>query len=56
MVLVVQVPKSDGLGPNGEPSKEQVAKVHGEYVARLKALFDESKGQFGFGDRDLVIE
>ncbi|CAN0070092.1 unnamed protein product [Scytosiphon promiscuus] len=38
-----------------EVSDEDVRQAHAEYVLALRRLFDEKKGSFGYGDRELVI-
>ena len=39
-----------------EPTKEDVDKWHAIYVQELKALYDEHKAHFGYGDRELHLE
>jgi 2-acylglycerol O-acyltransferase 2 len=39
-----------------EPSKEQVQQGLELYIEALKALFEENKHEYGYGDRELVIE
>ncbi|CAK9091615.1 Diacylglycerol O-acyltransferase 2 (Acyl-CoA retinol O-fatty-acyltransferase) (ARAT) (Retinol O-fatty-acyltransferase) (Diglyceride acyltransferase 2) [Durusdinium trenchii] len=40
-----------------DPTSEDLVKWHAIYVEELKAMFDQYKGQFGFGDRaGLVVE
>ena len=34
---------------------EEVESLHGRYVKRLQELFDENKGKFGMGDRELIM-
>lgn len=36
-----------------DPTSEDLVKWHAIYVEELKAMFDQYKGQFGFGDREL---
>ena len=38
-----------------EPTKEEVAHWHGQYIASVQAIFDTYKGQFGYGDRELEV-
>jgi 2-acylglycerol O-acyltransferase 2 len=40
---------------NPEPTDEEVARVHAEYIAALTALFDANKARFGFADRTLEV-
>eukprot|EP01087_Luapelamoeba_hula_P000439 TRINITY_DN10329_c0_g1_i1.p1 TRINITY_DN10329_c0_g1~~TRINITY_DN10329_c0_g1_i1.p1 ORF type:complete len:392 (-),score=47.70 TRINITY_DN10329_c0_g1_i1:67-1164(-) len=37
------------------PSKEQIDKLHAQFVAALQELFDEFKGEFGWQDKQLEI-
>lgn len=39
----------------GAPTPEEVSAAHAAYVAALTKLFDENKGRFGYGDRELRI-
>eukprot|EP01113_Clastostelium_recurvatum_P032351 TRINITY_DN4143_c0_g1_i4.p1 TRINITY_DN4143_c0_g1~~TRINITY_DN4143_c0_g1_i4.p1 ORF type:complete len:384 (-),score=119.36 TRINITY_DN4143_c0_g1_i4:1012-2055(-) len=37
------------------PTPEQVAELHGKYVAALRSMFEETKEECGYGDTHLVI-
>ena len=38
-----------------EPTDEEVAHWHAQYIERLTALFDRHKARFGYADRELEI-
>ena len=39
-----------------EPTEEQISALHAQYVASLKAAFDEGKGAAGYGSQHLVVD
>ena len=49
----IKVPKPAEVGT--EPPTELVEKVHAEYVAAVRALFESHKESAGYGDRQLNI-
>ena len=38
-----------------EPTKEEVAHYHAEYIKAVQTIFDTYKDQFGYGDRVLEV-
>eukprot|EP01088_Endostelium_zonatum_P018392 TRINITY_DN5889_c1_g1_i1.p1 TRINITY_DN5889_c1_g1~~TRINITY_DN5889_c1_g1_i1.p1 ORF type:complete len:398 (+),score=77.07 TRINITY_DN5889_c1_g1_i1:71-1264(+) len=53
VTMVVGVPME--LKQILDPTPEQIDEVHGEFIKRLKQLFDEHKTQFGWADKQLEI-
>jgi len=43
------------LPRNPEPTDEDVARALDQYIAALRALFDENKARFGYADRELEV-
>lgn len=48
-------PPADKKAPKWEPDPDLVAKVHAEYVAEVKALFERHKAAAGYADRELKV-
>lgn len=51
--IVIGQPLDVGVFP--KPTDEQVVEAHAKYVNAVKALYDENKSRFGYGDRQLKI-
>ena len=48
-------PSTDKKAPKWEPDPELVARLHAEYVAEVKALFERHKAAAGYADRSLKV-
>lgn len=48
-------PSTDKNAPKWEPDPELVARLHAEYVAEVKALFERHKAAAGYADRELKV-
>ena len=48
-------PAGGGAAPAWEPEPELVARLHAEYVAEVKALFERHKHAAGYGERELNV-